>query len=184
MIKNIPNIVTGIRFLLIPLLLYLLINKDFHNALYLLLIMGFTDALDGYLAKRMNWTSKFGEFFDPLCDKLMLVGIMLVLAWIELLPVWLVVIIVVRDIIIVMGGLAYHFCISSFRAAPSILSKCNTFFQLLLAGIVIYAQLNPAVEQFIPLLITIVTLTTMLSGIGYVMEWGINARKMLVNNKS
>ena len=183
MAKHLPNIVTSIRFVLIPLLLYLLVVEDFYYALYLLLIMGLTDALDGFLAKQMGWVSRLGEFFDPLCDKLMLVSTVLVLAFIDLLPVWLVVLIVARDIIIVTGGVAYHYYITQFRAAPSIISKWNTLSQLVLVAVVIYAQINPAIEQTIPWFIALVTLTTLWSGIGYVVEWGMNARKMFISNK-
>ena len=183
MTKHIPNIVTSIRFVLIPLLLYLLIAKDFYHAFYLLLIMGLTDALDGFLAKQMGWVSRLGEFFDPLCDKLMLVGTVLVLALIGLLPIWFVALVVARDMIIVIGGLAYHYYVTQFRAAPSMISKWNTLAQLVLVAIVIYAQINPAVEQTIPWFIALVTLSTLWSGIGYIVEWGMNARKILINNK-
>lgn len=177
MTKNIPNLLTGIRLLLIPMLLYLLYTGNFHGSLYLIILMGLTDALDGWLAKRLDCVSRFGEFFDPICDKLMLVSVTVLLAYMELLPVWLVLLIIVRDLIIVVGGTTYYLCVEKFRASPSMLSKANTFFQLLLVVIVIYSQINAIPQQWIGGLINIVALTTLLSGLGYIWTWGISAVK-------
>ena len=175
--KNIPNLLTGIRLLLIPLLIYLLLTRHFDYSLYLIIVMGLTDAVDGWLAKKLDCVSRFGGFFDPVCDKVMLVSATITLAYMGLLPLWLVALIVARDLIIVVGGLAYYICISEFRAHPSMLSKINTFFQLLLAVIVIYSQINIVPMQWIEWLIFIVALTTFLSGVAYIITWGRSAMR-------
>ena len=173
--RHIPNLLTGIRFLLIPVLIYLLYNGNFHGSLYLIILMGLTDALDGFLAKKLNCVSRFGEFSDPICDKLMLISATVILAYMGLLPVWLVSLIIARDLIILVGGISYYLCIEKFSANPSMLSKANTFFQLLLTVIVIYSQINAVPEQWLEGLINIVAVTTLLSGITYVWTWGRNA---------
>ena len=175
--KNIPNLFTGIRLLLIPVLIYLLYSHDFTSALYLIIFMGLSDAVDGFLAKRLNCISRFGEFFDPICDKLMLISATVTLAYIGLLPTWLVWLVIMRDLIIIGGGIVYYFYIEEFRAAPSLLSKANTFFQLLLVVIVIYSQINALPQQWIDGLIAIAASTTLLSGVGYMWTWGFNAVK-------
>ena len=173
--RHVPNLLTSIRLLFIPLLVYLLLSDYFEGALYLIIAMGLTDALDGFLAKKLNCISRFGEFFDPVCDKLMLVSTTITLAYIGLLPVWLVSLIVARDLIIVTGGYTYYLYIEKFRANPSMLSKANTFFQLLLTVIMIYSQINPVPGQWIEGLINIVAATTLLSGVAYVWTWGRSA---------
>jgi len=175
--SNIPNLLTAIRLLLVPVLMYLLYLGHFSSALYLIIFMGLSDAVDGFLAKKLNCISRFGGFFDPVCDKMMLVGATVMLAYIDLLPVWLVLLIVARDLIIVIGGGAYYLYIEQFLAAPSIISKANTFFQLLLTVIVIYSQINFVPQQWISGLITVVMVTTVLSGVGYIWIWGRNAIK-------
>ena len=173
--RYIPNLLTGVRFLLIPVLIYLLYSRNFHGALYLIILMGLTDALDGFLAKKLNCVSRFGEFSDPICDKLMLISATVILADMGLLPVWLVLFIIARDLIILIGGITYYLCIKKFRANPSMLSKVNTFFQLLLTVIVIYSQINAIPGQWLEGLINIVAITTLLSGIAYVWTWGRSA---------
>lgn len=175
--KHIPNLLTAIRFLLVPILIYLLYFGHFLAALYLIIFMGLSDALDGFVAKKLNCVSRFGGFFDSICDKMMLIAAAVMLAYIGLLPIWLVWLIIARDLIIVIGGSAYYFYIEEFLAKPSIISKANTFFQLLLIVIVIYSQIGIVPQQWIDGLITIVATTTLLSGIGYIWTWGRNALK-------
>jgi len=173
--RNIPNLLTGVRLLLIPLLLYLLYSGDFNWSLLLILVMGLTDALDGFIAKRLNCVSRFGEFFDPVCDKLMLVSVTVLLAYMGLLPLWLVALIIVRDLAIVVGGATYYYTIAPFRAAPSMWSKVNTFLQLLLVVIVIYSQIMFVPYAWLERLFYGVAITTALSGVGYVWTWGCAA---------
>ncbi|MDD9807902.1 MAG: CDP-alcohol phosphatidyltransferase family protein, partial [Gammaproteobacteria bacterium] len=117
--KTIPNLITGLRLALTPVLVLLLLNGHFRPAFGLLLLMAFSDALDGFLAKRLGWQSRIGEFIDPLADKLMLVGAFVSLWWVGLLPAWLTALVLGRDAVIVAGGVAYHFCIGRFNARPS-----------------------------------------------------------------
>ena len=173
--RHVPNLLTGIRLLLIPVLVYILLSGYFEGALYLIIVMGLTDAFDGFIAKKLNCVSRFGEFFDPICDKFMLVSTTITLAYVGLLPIWLVALIVARDLIIVTGGYTYYLYIKKFRANPSMLSKANTFFQLLLTVIVIYSQISFVPAQWIEGLINIVAATTLLSGISYVWTWGRSA---------
>ena len=175
--KYIPNLITGLRLVLTPVLVVVLLDENFRPAFYLLLLMAFSDALDGFLAKRLGWQTRVGEFIDPLADKLMLVGTFLSLWWVGLLPTWLAALVLGRDAVIVAGGIAYHFCVGRFKARPSYISKINTFLQLVLVGAAIFAQFGVLPAFAVPALISLVAVTTLWSGIAYVVVWGVSARE-------
>lgn len=181
MLKEIPNIISIIRIILIVPIVYLLMAGKFQYALALFVIAGISDALDGYLAKRFNWFSHLGSILDPLADKLLLVSCYIVLGWMVLIPAWLVAVVIIRDVVIVVGSIVYHYKIEHFQAAPSIASKLNTFMQIVLVIVVI---VDRAIWKFSPLLIEslvyIVLLTTVISGYGYIKVWGLRA---INNNK-
>lgn len=166
------------RLALTPALVFLLLDQNFRGAFLLLLLLGLSDALDGFLAKRRDWRSRIGEFLDPVADKLMLIGAFVALAWVGLLPPWLAALVLARDLIIVAGGVAYHFFIGPFQARPSYISKINTFLQLILVGVVTYAhaQFTAVPALAVPALVTVVTMATLWSGVAYVVVWGAMAR--------
>lgn len=142
-------------------------------ALLLFLAAGVSDALDGFIAKKFNFESKFGAMLDPVADKILLVSSFVMLTLLGHLPFWLLVIVVFRDILIVGGYLLLVTLRESVQMRPSIVSKINTLFQICLVGLVL-AQLAGWVE-LAPLrefLIVSVAATTVLSGIHYVWVWG------------
>src|ERR1039458_8171311 len=99
-----------------------------------------SDGLDGYLAKRFHWTSELGRLLDPLADKLLLIGVFLVATWYGLIPRWLTIAAVGRDVLIVLGAVAYRIGCSPLHGRPKISSKVNTLLQLLyVLGIIAYA---------------------------------------------
>jgi hypothetical protein len=89
-----------------------------------------SDGLDGWLAKRFNWTSHLGKILDPLADKLLLVALFLTATWINLVPWWLTAVVVARDVMIGSGALVYRFWFGPLHGRPTILSKINTGMQL------------------------------------------------------
>jgi cardiolipin synthase len=98
--SDIPNLITILRILLVPPIAYLLYWGDYDIALLLFLGAGLSDALDGFLAKHYGWMSRLGGLLDPIADKALLMSSFIVLAWVDLIPVWLVVVVVLRDVII------------------------------------------------------------------------------------
>ena len=139
-------------------------------------VAGFSDALDGYLAKRFHWTSRLGALLDPLADKLMLVSAFVTLAWLGLIPPWLVGLIILRDVVIVTGAIVYHMRIEKLEAAPSVVSKLNTFAQILLILAVMFSQAVRHLPSFwMDVLIYTVLITTLWSGFDYVWTWGRRA---------
>ena len=98
--SDIPNLITAFRFLLVPPVVLTLLNERLGTALILFFIAGFSDALDGYLAKRNNWSSRLGALMDPLADKLLLVSCFVSLGWLGWIPPWLVALVVLRDLVV------------------------------------------------------------------------------------
>ncbi|NOX28336.1 MAG: CDP-alcohol phosphatidyltransferase family protein [Gammaproteobacteria bacterium] len=173
--RDIPNVISIFRLLLVLPIAYLLYEKQLGLALVLFVIAGVSDGIDGYLAKRNGWTSALGAFLDPLADKTLLITSYLVLGWIGLFPLWLVVAVIARDAIIVIGSLAYFVLIGRVDMAPSIISKINTGAQIALVVILLLTSVFGGLEAVIEPMAYIVFVTTLLSGVGYVWVWGRKA---------
>lgn len=174
--SDIPNLLTVLRLLLVPPIVYLLYRGDYDIALLLFLGAGISDALDGFLAKHYGWTSRLGGLLDPVADKALLMSSYVVLAWVGLIPVWLVIAVVLRDVIIFAGAVTYHFTVESLNAEPSVISKLNTMSQILLVLAVIFSQgFSSLPAVWLDALIYTVLATTILSGVDYVWTWGWRA---------
>jgi len=174
--SDIPNIITIFRIGLVPTVVIALIYEEFQLALLLFAIAGISDGLDGYIAKRFNYTSQLGSILDPLADKLLLMSTYIALGWLGLLPVWLIVLIIGRDLLILLGALAYYRWVGAYEMAPSWISKINTFFQIVLGlAIVLGASAVNLPDMLLWTLVYIVLMTTVLSGVDYVWIWGSRA---------
>lgn len=171
--RHIPNLITGLRILLVFPVIHYLLERRFGLSLGLFMLAGVSDGLDGFLAKHYGWQSRLGSYLDPLADKLLLVSCFLVLAWIGLVPVWLTVAVVLRDAVILAGAVAYYWLSQPFEGQPHWTSKVNTFFQLLLVVAVLSNQsLLPLPEGMLALLNGVVFITSLVSGVLYVHVWG------------
>ena len=104
MVKSIPNILTIIRFLLIPLILFYIFTGNYILAFVFFTISGITDILDGFIARRFNFVSNFGKLMDPLADKLTQVGTLLSLSIVQIIPVWILVIVLFKELIMIVGA--------------------------------------------------------------------------------
>ena len=174
--RDIPNIITVFRFLLVTPVVWAMLNDRFSLALLLFGIAGFSDAVDGYLAKRNNWTSRFGAVMDPLADKLLLVSTFITLGWLGWIPLWLVALVILRDLVILTGAIVYHFRIEQVTMEPSLASKLNTFTQILLVLAVMFSNgIQELPQLWIDILLYCVLITTVWSGIGYVWTWSRRA---------
>lgn len=175
--RDIPNIITAFRFLLVPPVVILMLQDRFAAALVVFGVAGFSDALDGFLAKRYDWTSRLGGLIDPLADKLLVVSSFLTLGWLGWIPVWLVVLVILRDLVIVAGAIFYHLRIERLEEAePTIVSKLNTAAQIFLVLAVMFSlgvQTLPAI--WIDILLYSVLVTTLWSGFDYIWIWGRRA---------
>lgn len=177
-LRLLPNTLTLFRMVaVIPIVAWLLTGQ-YLWAFYLAVFAGISDLLDGYLARRFGWMTHFGGVLDPLTDKFLLVSTTLTLGWMQQLPWWLVGLVVARDLVIVLGGLYYHYRIAKItNSKPTTLSKWNTFLQILLIVYVMFSLAYPAVSgPWLAWLVWGVALTTALSGIQYVAIWSARAR--------
>lgn len=178
-LRLLPNALTLFRMVAtIPIVLWLLTGQ-YVWAFYLAVFAGISDLLDGFLARRFGWMSRFGIVLDPLTDKFLLVSTTLTLAWLQRLPWWLVILVVARDLVIVLGGLYYHHRIARItNAKPTTMSKWNTLFQILLVVTVMLSLAYPATQgPWLQWLVWIVAATTVASGVQYVAIWSARARQ-------
>lgn len=181
--RDIPNLITGLRILLVAPFLWLLLEERYGAALALFVIAGLSDALDGFLAKYYDWTSDLGGLLDPIADKLLLIGAILALGWLGELPSWLVALVIARDLIIVGGAIVYHLRIARFHAAPLLISKLNTLVQLaLVCAVIVHYGLTPLPGWLLTSAIYLTALTTVWSGAAYIWRWGRLARRRTQNS--
>lgn len=175
---HIPNLITGLRILLVAPFLWALLEERYGAALLLFVIAGVSDALDGFLAKYFGWTSELGGLLDPIADKLLLIGAILALGWLNELPGWLVTLVILRDLLIVSGAVSYHLLIERFEAAPLMISKLNTLVQLMLVcTVIVHYGMISLPEALLTGLIVLTALTTLWSGAAYVWQWSQRARR-------
>lgn len=104
MFKQIPNILTILRFLLIPIILFYIFTGNYLIAFIVFTISGITDIADGFIARKFNLISNFGKLMDPLADKLTQIAVLLTLTVVKIIPVWIVVIVLLKEIIMVSGA--------------------------------------------------------------------------------
>jgi len=149
-LNQLPNIITSIRLLLLVPLSFYLTQQDYRMAVVIFFVAGISDALDGFLAKKFNWVSRFGSILDPIADKALLVltmGILTINAKISLL---LFVLVTVRDVYIISGAYYYYKKIGPYNMKPSYLSKLNTFVQISLVTLILVSfGYYPISAQFI-----------------------------------
>ena len=107
----IPNAISLLRIALIVPILMLILRGEYAWALGLFFFAGFSDGLDGYLATRFNWQTRLGGLLDPVADKLLVAGLFITLAWVGQIPAWLATVVILRDIVIFGGAVAYNFLI-------------------------------------------------------------------------
>ena len=172
-LRFVPNAICIVRILLVPPLVALIVEGRFAAALLVLVVAGFSDGLDGYLAKRFSWQTRLGGLLDPIADKLLLMSSFLSLTYVGLLPVELAAVVVARDAVIVLGAIGYQWLIAPVEGMPSRISKLNTACQL---AMVFFALTAAAYAWPPPISLTVlgaaVVFTSVVSGLNYVLRWG------------
>lgn len=164
-LKHIPNALTLLRLILIVPFLMFLYHQEYRHALYIFFLAGFTDGLDGWLARHFQWQSFFGSFADPLADKLLVASSFISLALLGVLPWWLVILVFLRDLTISLAIVFWYFRIQRhLDFEPTLLSKVNTLLQLGLVTFCLvdlaYFKFPAELKQGLILLIAFTTATT------------------------
>jgi len=173
---TIPNIITLFRLILVFPLLGALLYGEYPLAFGLFLVAGASDGIDGLLARRYGWTSYFGSIADPFADKLLIMSCFMVLTWLGDIPVWLLILVLGRDLFIMVGVVVLRKLIGPYEFTPSYISKINTVFQILLITLLLF-QLAFAYSfnSLTQLMLYAVTITTASSFLDYLWVWGKRA---------
>lgn len=167
--RHLPNLICLIRLALVwPVASALGAGHDLL-ALGLFMVAAASDGLDGYLAKRFNWTSELGKFLDPMADKLLLMTVFIEAAWLNIAPWWITAAVVARDVLIGSGALVFRLWIGPLRGRPTVISKINTAAQLLyLMGVMSSAAVGFPPREMLDALAWVTLVTIILSGYHYV----------------
>ena len=166
--RHLPNLICLVRLALIWPTVTALQAGEYRTALALFVFAAASDGLDGYLAKRFNWTSELGKFLDPLADKLLIVTVFIEAAWLALVPWWITAAVVARDVMIGLGALIYRLWFGPLRGRPTRFSKFNTGAQLLYVSLVMLnAAFGVPPGEVLAAMALLTLLTTVLSGVHY-----------------
>lgn len=179
-LRWLPNAISLFRILLVAPILLLIVDERYDLALVLFFIAGFSDGVDGYLAKRFHWHTRLGALLDPIADKLLVAGTFLVLVYTGHVPVWLAAVVILRDVIIVGGAAAYNYLVGPVDGEPTRISKLNTALELLFILFVLgRAAFGWPAEITVTVAGAAVLVTVVISGVDYVWSWTRRARPHL-----
>jgi cardiolipin synthase len=130
MVRHIPNILSGLRLALAPVIAWLIVGGDYTLAFAVFVVAGATDALDGWLAKALNCPTRFGKFLDPAADKFLMFGVFAALVWTGHVPVWLALVVIGRDVLI--AGSVGVAAVAGLKldTTPLFLGKLSTVLQV------------------------------------------------------
>jgi cardiolipin synthase (CMP-forming) len=163
---NLPNLFTLARLLLAPLITYDILHSHFVRAIILLFAAGFTDVIDGFLARRLQIATRAGAYFDPIADKILLSVIFVSLGLAGVIPWWMVAVVFGRDaLILAMAG--YGLLFTSLRKfPPSVWGKISTFLQIGAALVVLGARAG--IPGPVRLALSLMIAGTLFSGLHYI----------------
>ena len=158
--------------MLVPVIVWALVSSQREVAFALFVLAGLSDAVDGFLAKRFNMTSRLGTLLDPLADKALLVSIYMALGISGEIPRWIVILVVSRDIMIVAAVMVSWLFDRPVAMKPSMVSKLNTVAQVAFAALVLAAlAFNFQLFPFDVILMVLVTIFTLSSVLFYLIDW-------------
>jgi cardiolipin synthase len=176
-VRQLPNLITLARFALVVPVGVAVLAGDHVLALGLFVLAGASDGLDGALARRFDWQTRFGAVADPLADKLLVAVVYVTLAAEGVLPVWLAALVLGRDAVIVGGALGYHLLVERLEMAPTVLGKVNTLANLLFVGFVLASRVDD-LAFLEPVVVPGgwgIAVLTLVSGLDYVRTWSTRA---------
>ena len=168
MVGNLPNLLTLTRILLLPFFVATLIYNQYRYALIIFIAASVTDILDGFIARITKQITDFGKILDPVADKFFLVTSFILMSNIGLIPKWLAIIVISKDLIVVTGSVILYFVTHKLNFEPSMLGKAASASQFFLVGLILlYMNLTEAMPVPVPIF-NIVAVVTSLAGFHYV----------------
>ena len=180
-----PNTLTVVRLILVLPIGWTLWTGEHEVCLAMLIVAGLSDALDGFIARRFNSISRFGELADPTADKLLAFVVVLLMLITELLPLWVVAAVIGREIVIISGALVFRSVVRRLDIEPLLISRINTVVQIVVLAMVVASQteipqLASWTFRFVESIgIYLMVLFTVVSGIAYVYTWSNRLRAYL-----
>jgi len=129
-VLNLPNALTTVRIIIIPAFATSVMYQRYNHALYLFVAAALTDALDGLTARLKNQRTALGTFLDPLADKFLIVTAFILFSYYGLVPGWLTITVISRDIIVVTGWMLLYMTTHTMKVEPSVLGKAAIALQL------------------------------------------------------
>ena len=182
---GLANWLTTLRILLIPVFVTLLVYRRPREAFVVFCLASLTDLLDGYIARSRGRQTRLGAFLDPVADKLLLTSAFVTLTYLKVIPFWIAVVVVSRDLVLSVGVLVIHVAGGTVQPAPTWLGKLTTVFQMATVLAAIIAFYFGALQVLPKLLAWITAAFTVTSGLQYIIQGlqqlnpptGVNARR-------
>ena len=175
-LKWLPNAICIGRVILVAPIVLMLLEGQYLAALALIGVAAFSDAVDGFLARNFDWRTRLGGLLDPAADKLLVFSVFLTLTYLELVPLFLTVLGVSRDIVIIAGAVTYQVLIEPIQGDASPISKLNTAAQFVFViSTLTGAAIQWPTPQVVMFLGAVVVFTSITSGLNYVVGWGKRA---------
>ena len=167
MYMNVPNSLTILRILLIPVYVGFLVYEQYDYALLVLFVAGVTDGLDGTIARVANQRTQLGAVLDPLADKLLLTTGFITLSFMHLIPLWVTILVVSRDLILMLGTVVAQYTEAHVDISPTILGKSTTLIQLATLVLVVFFASRQIDLSMIQPLLYVMAIVTLSSGLHY-----------------
>ena len=167
---TIPNLITLARILLTPLFIIFLIQGQYRKALLVFLLAGLSDLADGLVARRWQQKSPLGAYLDPLADKLLMSAGFVALSVAKLIPPWLTVVVLSRDLTIALGVVVVRLADLPLNIAPTWMGKWTTTLQIFTILLVLVGKIWPLPPLLFPLLFWLTGGLTVISGVHYIVR--------------
>lgn len=177
---TLPNLLTASRLVLAPLVAWRLALHDVEGAFWLFVVAAVTDLLDGWLARLLDQRSALGALLDPIADKVMLLTTLSFLALTDLLPMWLLWLVLLRDGVILAGALAYRRLTGGLQITPIFSGKLTIAMEFVLVSWVLAEDgLHLGMAWGIQPLLLLTAVVGVFSGLRYVWIWSCKTRAFL-----
>lgn len=169
---SIPNLITLGRILLVPIVVWAIASGRMQTAFLLFLAAAISDGVDGFLAKRFGMKTELGAYLDPLADKILIVSIYVTLGVTQVIPLWIVILVVSRDFMII-GAIILSWLVNMpVTIRPHAVSKANTAAQIVYATLVLASHgYNFSAEPVLTLVMALVAILTSVSVLLYLAQW-------------
>ena len=168
---NIPNMLTLLRIIMTPVIVYMVLTGEAWTAVILMVIAGITDMLDGAIARYFDQRTSVGGYLDPIADKIMLISLIVSLFFMGQVPLFVFLAIVFRDIIIVLGAITYEMLTHQLTMQPSLISKATTLMQITYIALLLLHMASPIPPLLLQSAMWLAFMLTCASGLHYMISW-------------